>query len=477
MAARYPDRIIIFDSPPLLLTTEARVLATHMGQIVVVVEAERTTESTLKQALATIESCPIVHDDAQQGPRLRPRAVLRVRVRPDYVAEHGPARDGGVKASGPRAWTLTVIAANSAVALGCASGLVSTPAAARATGVVTPSVAVRETYTTNANLAPSGQEQSSFVTSATAGGARERNGCTRAARTARPPCKAWCTSATTAPIRAATTSSFGRICSAAWRRSRISSSSKARSTSANSTSPVRAAAGRQHRRHRQPLHDRRLPLEPVHPRGRSRGGATYLLRNDNIWSNLGYAPERAGREVVVRNRWTGLIDAPDPHFRLEHRRERDQHQVHRPAGAHERDRARVSQLPSGPAGAPLRHRRLRVERLFPDGVERRVYGVGGEWRPTERTNVRRQLAGALLRRRVSRRGRRTAIRSRPSTSTRRATSPPIRSSSSPLPAGGDVAALVDAAFTTRIPDPVQRAAAVQRLPRARAACRRPCRAR
>lgn len=59
MASRYPDRIIIFDSPPLLVTTESRVLATHMGQIVVVVEAERTTHGTVKQALATIENCPI----------------------------------------------------------------------------------------------------------------------------------------------------------------------------------------------------------------------------------------------------------------------------------------------------------------------------------------------------------------------------------------------------------------------------------
>ncbi len=60
MANRYPDRVIVFDSPPLLLTTEARVLASHMGQIVVVVEAERTTVPALKQALDTIKSCPIV---------------------------------------------------------------------------------------------------------------------------------------------------------------------------------------------------------------------------------------------------------------------------------------------------------------------------------------------------------------------------------------------------------------------------------
>lgn len=59
MAKRYPDRIIIFDSPPLLLTTEARVLASHMGQIVVVVHADKTAQSAVQQAIATIESCPV----------------------------------------------------------------------------------------------------------------------------------------------------------------------------------------------------------------------------------------------------------------------------------------------------------------------------------------------------------------------------------------------------------------------------------
>src|SRR5450830_892373 len=59
MATRYSDRIIIFDSPPLLLTTEARVLASHMGQIVVVVRAEKTLQADLRQALATIDACPV----------------------------------------------------------------------------------------------------------------------------------------------------------------------------------------------------------------------------------------------------------------------------------------------------------------------------------------------------------------------------------------------------------------------------------
>jgi receptor protein-tyrosine kinase len=60
VANRYADRIVIFDAPPLLPTTESRVLAKHMGQVVVVVEADKTTHSALKQALVTLESCPTV---------------------------------------------------------------------------------------------------------------------------------------------------------------------------------------------------------------------------------------------------------------------------------------------------------------------------------------------------------------------------------------------------------------------------------
>jgi exopolysaccharide/PEP-CTERM locus tyrosine autokinase len=57
MAARYPDRIIIFDSPPLLLTTESRVLATQMGQVVMVVQADRTLQADVAHALSTIKTC------------------------------------------------------------------------------------------------------------------------------------------------------------------------------------------------------------------------------------------------------------------------------------------------------------------------------------------------------------------------------------------------------------------------------------
>jgi protein-tyrosine kinase len=69
MASRYHDRILVFDSPPLLATTEARALASHMGQIIMVVEADRTTQVLVKHALETIESCPLVMLVLNKAPR------------------------------------------------------------------------------------------------------------------------------------------------------------------------------------------------------------------------------------------------------------------------------------------------------------------------------------------------------------------------------------------------------------------------
>lgn len=51
LARRYDDRILIFDSPPVLATTESVTLASHMGQIVFVVQAERTRRQLVDAAL------------------------------------------------------------------------------------------------------------------------------------------------------------------------------------------------------------------------------------------------------------------------------------------------------------------------------------------------------------------------------------------------------------------------------------------
>lgn len=60
MASRYSDRILVFDAPPLLLSTESRALASQVGQVILIVEADRTTQSAVISALAMIESCPVV---------------------------------------------------------------------------------------------------------------------------------------------------------------------------------------------------------------------------------------------------------------------------------------------------------------------------------------------------------------------------------------------------------------------------------
>lgn len=54
LSERYSDRVIVFDSPPLLLTTEAGVLANLMGQIVFVVGAEVTPQHAVTQAMEHI---------------------------------------------------------------------------------------------------------------------------------------------------------------------------------------------------------------------------------------------------------------------------------------------------------------------------------------------------------------------------------------------------------------------------------------
>ncbi|WP_439136194.1 XrtA-associated tyrosine autokinase [Pseudomaricurvus sp.] len=60
LSARYPDRVIIFDSPPLLITTEASVLASLVGQVVFVVAAEQSSQSAVEEAVEHIGGDKVV---------------------------------------------------------------------------------------------------------------------------------------------------------------------------------------------------------------------------------------------------------------------------------------------------------------------------------------------------------------------------------------------------------------------------------
>jgi len=61
LASANPARVVIFDSAPALAASPASVLALHVGQVVMVVRADRTTESELRDALAMIDGCPNVN--------------------------------------------------------------------------------------------------------------------------------------------------------------------------------------------------------------------------------------------------------------------------------------------------------------------------------------------------------------------------------------------------------------------------------
>lgn len=55
LGARYPDRIIIIDTSPVLATNEGVVLSSYVGQTVLVVEKDATTKKNLRQTLAMLK--------------------------------------------------------------------------------------------------------------------------------------------------------------------------------------------------------------------------------------------------------------------------------------------------------------------------------------------------------------------------------------------------------------------------------------
>jgi protein-tyrosine kinase len=53
-----PRRIVLFDSAPALAASPASVLALHVGQCLIIVRADRTTESELRDTLTLLDACP-----------------------------------------------------------------------------------------------------------------------------------------------------------------------------------------------------------------------------------------------------------------------------------------------------------------------------------------------------------------------------------------------------------------------------------
>lgn len=90
LGQRDSHRIVVFDSPPLLQTTESSALARMAGQIVVVVRAESTPQPVLLDALETLEEHPCVSLILNQSTRSVASAY--------YYYGYGNERSGGTAA-------------------------------------------------------------------------------------------------------------------------------------------------------------------------------------------------------------------------------------------------------------------------------------------------------------------------------------------------------------------------------------------
>lgn len=60
LSARYPDRVIVLDTPPVLASAEPAILASYVHHLVMVVAADQTDRHQLRKALESVASCQSV---------------------------------------------------------------------------------------------------------------------------------------------------------------------------------------------------------------------------------------------------------------------------------------------------------------------------------------------------------------------------------------------------------------------------------
>jgi len=347
------------------------------------------------------------------------------------------------------------LAGKTVVALSHAAALASMPALAE-NWTVTPSAGVTETFTTNATLAPSGQEQSDWVT--TISGAIGVNGTGARARL----------NGTVAlqGILYATESQNNYLYPQVSLLGNIEAIEKffyvdgAINVSQQYLSPFAPQPagniGATNNRYTSASYRVSPYIQGVFP-----GQVTYLLRNDNIWTNLSGTPtNQPGFVGAYYNAWTGRLDSPIRTFGWSI-------DVNTNYTKFTDESSLTSQIVRG-----IVHYQpdpqLRLDAIggyewnnyFVTKSENAVYGVGGEWKPTDRTVVvgdwQERFFGSSYLASLTHRNPYTALNINASRNT----------SSYPqqlfaLPAGANLAALLDAAFMTRIPDPALREQAVQ----------------
>jgi uncharacterized protein (PEP-CTERM system associated) len=336
-------------------------------------------------------------------------------------------------------------------------GLAALPALAE-NWTVTPSIAVRETYTNNANLAPSGQEEWSFVTDLTPRigfnglGARARLSGDVAVQLQqylgeRDDGNIYPQVNLLGSVEAVERFFFVEGAINISQRYLSPFAPQPQGNIGDTNNRYTSYAYR---------------VSP-YIQGTFAGEGSYLLRNDSIWSSLGSTP--SGLSGYARssfvNRWSGQVESPARRtFSLGAELDSTYTKfTDQPALTSDLVRGLLHWRPD-PQVHLYAIGGYEENNYFLTDSSDIVYGGGGEWRPTERTEVagryEHRFFGDSYLASIVHRNPFSAINVNAS---RNISTYPQELFS--LPAGGDVAALIDAAFTTRIPDPVQRAQAVQ----------------
>ena len=392
---------------------------------------------------------------------------------------------------------LPAVRAKSFLVLGCAAGLVSLRAAAQVPGVggpalggagalypgaaagpagpvpgpgapgggprwaLAPAIAVSETYSDNANLAPTNQQKSSFITSVTPSLGVIGNG-RRVQLNGTVAVQALLYRGEFEQTQIYPRANLLGSVEAIEKFFYVEGSANVYQTylSAFGPQPV-GNIGQTNNRYTQQTYR----VSP-YITGRAPGQTTYFLRNDNVWTTLGNTPSGTpGLNGSYFDQWTGRIVGP----------------VRTVSGTAEFFTT-YTKFPNQPSidtklvRAILNYRPIPQElRLFADGgyewnnytfqqTQDAIYGAGFEWHPSLRT----QLSGAAEHRffgwsYLGTFNHRNPYSALTLSASRNVFTYPQQLLA--LPAGANVASLLDAVFTAKIPDPVERAAAVQEFMR------------
>jgi len=69
LSTRYPDRVIVLDTPPVLASAEPAILATYVHQLIMVVSAAQTDKHQLRKSLEAVSSCQNISLLFNKAPR------------------------------------------------------------------------------------------------------------------------------------------------------------------------------------------------------------------------------------------------------------------------------------------------------------------------------------------------------------------------------------------------------------------------